>query len=161
VDDPPHNGNRRFRVVNGGFWSVNEATLYLTLDIQEQDTVPAEGLKVHIAPGRFVPLSGEPLCWSSQPRTTPNPMKITILAKECQPFSPCQIRPDGILIPSEEGWPPAATARVLLRRRRYTGVLKIVSADTNARFFQIRIDPETTPLCVITPLKKPHPTFTV
>lgn len=148
IADPPHDGNARFRVVNGGYWTIADAILYLQLDFREGDTLPPTAdLQVHIAPGRFAPLSGDQLCWSVRP----NPMKVDILAKERQPFSPCKILPGGILIPAEGGWPPAV-ARVLLRFRVYTGHLRLVSADTDARTFRIRIDPTTpdTP-CTITP----------
>jgi hypothetical protein len=152
ITDPPHNGNARFRVVNGGYWTVSDATLYLQLDMQEEDVLPPpNGISVHIAPGRFVPLDGDQLCWSIRAPMM-NPMKVAILAKERQPFSPCQIHADGILIPTEEGWPPAH-ARVFLRRRVYTGRLTLVSADTDARAFRIRIDPDSRAQpCLITPI---------
>jgi hypothetical protein len=98
--DPPHLDHVRLRVVNGGFWTINDAMLYLHLDIQEQDALsPPAGLAAYIAPGQFVPFadSGEQLCWS----VSPNPIKVAILAKERQPFSPCRITADYILIPSE------------------------------------------------------------
>jgi hypothetical protein len=138
--DPPHDGHARHRAINGGFWTINEAILYLQLDFVEADTLqPPQGINVYIRPGSFVPLSQEQLCWS----VFPNPMKVSVLAKEEQPFSPCKIRQDGILIPSERGW-PSGIARVFLRRQPYTGRLKIVSADTDARWFQVRIDPDNT-----------------
>jgi hypothetical protein len=148
ITDPPHDGNARFRIVNGGYWTIGDAILYLQLDFEEADTLPpTPDLQVHIAPGRFAPLSGDQLCWS----VSPNPMKVNILAKERQPFSPCKILPGGILIPAEGGWPPAVV-RVLLRHRVYTGRLRLVSADTDARNFRVRIDPNShdTP-CTITP----------
>jgi len=149
VTDPPHEGNARFRVVNGGYWTISDAILYIQLDFEESDTLPATpDLRLWIAPGRFVPMSGDQLCWS----VSPNPMKVDILAKERQPFSPCKIVPGGILIPAEGGWPPAI-ARVLLKRRVYTGQLTFVSADTDARIFRVRIDPNSqlSP-CTITPM---------
>ena len=84
-------------------------------------------------------------------------MKVAILAKEEQPFSICRVTPDWILIPSEEGWPklplPSPTARVFLRRRVYTGRLRFVSADTDAREFLVRIDPENARSpCTVSPI---------
>lgn len=85
ITDPPHDGNARFRAVNGGYWTIADAILYLQLDFKEADTLPATpDLNLYIEPGRFAPLSGDQLCWS----VTPNPMKVDILAKEQQPFSP-------------------------------------------------------------------------
>jgi hypothetical protein len=155
--DQPHDGNARFSVKNGGFWTVADAMLYLYLEIHEQDVLHQQGIQTHIAPGRFVPFrdSGEQLCWS----VTPNPMKVDILAKENQPFSPCHIDHNYILIPSESGWGgpvphgfPPSVARVILARRVYVGRLTLVSADTDARRFNVRIDPESIAApCVITP----------
>ncbi|PYK28990.1 MAG: hypothetical protein DME59_00900 [Verrucomicrobia bacterium] len=69
-----------------------------------------------------------------------------------QPFSPFKILPAGILIPAERGWPPEI-ARVLLKRRVYTGQLRFVSADTDARIFRVRIDPDSkNSPCTITPM---------
>src|SRR5207247_277565 len=103
VAEPPHHGHARFRVINGGYWTINDAILYLSLDIQEQDTKPSPYtfLTAHIYPGRFVPLSGDPLCWSVRSPIL-NPMRVAIFAKERQPFSPCKVESNCIVIPSEE-----------------------------------------------------------
>jgi len=154
VTDPPHAGHARFRVVNGGYWTINNATLYLDLDFQERDTMlpPYTGRTAHIQPTRFVPLRGDQLCWSVR-SPTPNPMSVSIFAKERQPFSPCHIGPTVITIPSEEGWSHEAIVRVFLRPQLYTGRLTLVSADTDARYFSIVIDPSSasTP-CTIEPI---------
>ena len=146
--DPPHYGHARHRLINGGFWTISDALLYLQLEFVEADTLqPPEGINVYIRPGGFVPLSQEQLCWS----VFPNPMKVSVFAKEEQPFSLCRIRQDGILIPSEQGWPPQIS-RVFLRRRVYNGRLKVVSADTDARWFRVTIDPDNADNpCTITP----------
>jgi hypothetical protein len=141
VTDPPHNGHARLRVVNGGYWTVADAMLYLHLDIKEEDVLqPPPGLQAHIQPNSFVPLpeSGEQLCWS----VTPNPMKVAILAKERQPFSPCKITAEYIMIPSESGWPPN-TVRVFLQPHEYSGTLLLVSADTDGRKFRVHLNPNS------------------
>jgi hypothetical protein len=141
LPDPTHGGHARFRVINGGYWTISEAMLYLSLDASPEDVLPVpNGWRAHIEPHRFVPVSGDQMCWSVR-NPVPNPMKVSIYAKERQPFSLCHIENDRITIPSEEGWPPVGHARVLLRRRRYTGVLKLVSADTNGCYFGVTIDP--------------------
>ncbi|MGD0208791.1 MAG: hypothetical protein ABSC89_14420 [Verrucomicrobiota bacterium] len=63
------------------------------------------------------------------------------MAKERQPFSLCHIG-RYITILSEEGWPPLNIARVFLQRKTYKGWLKFVSADTDARYFRIEINPD-------------------
>jgi hypothetical protein len=139
VIDPPHSGHARLRVVNGGYWTIEDAMLYLHLDIQHNDVrQPPHGERAYITPGSFVPLpdSGEQLCWS----VAPNPMKVAILAKERQPFSPCRITAEYIVVPSESGWPPNVV-RVYLHPRKYVGTLTLVSADTDARIFDVRLDP--------------------
>jgi hypothetical protein len=154
--DVPHDGLARFRVVNGSFWTINDAILYITLDFKEQQTLPAlKDWRAHIEPGRFVPLKSDQLCWSVRD-PDPNPMKVSILAKERQPFAPCSIDKEVITIPSEEGWPSmdekdendkikkiGSHARVFLRRQSYKGWLKFVSADTDARYFRIEINPDS------------------
>jgi len=147
--DLPHEGFARFRVVNNGFWTINDAMLYIALDICKEDTVlghfacnPSDlRFIAHIEPHRFVPLTGDQLCWNVRD-PKPNPMKVSILAKERQPFSLCHIG-QCITIPSEEGWPPSNHARVFLQRKTYKGWLKFVSADTDARYFRIEINPDS------------------
>jgi hypothetical protein len=156
VSDPPHYGNVRFRVVNNGHWTIHDAVLYLELIITADDTLePAFGYSAWITPKNFVPLSHEQLCWS----VLPNPMKVSIFAKEKQPFSPCKIQPDKIVIPTETGWPtpdttePGVRARVFLKRHKYQGSITLVSDDTYARHFKLSIDPDSTAApCTITPL---------
>ncbi len=146
VADPTHHFHTRFRVRNGGYWTISDATLYLSLDIQQQDTLP---VSAHIHPEEFAPLREDQLCWSVR-SPTKHPLKVAIYAKELQPFSPCRICPDRIEIPSEEGWD--GLKRVVLKRRRYTGTLKLVSADTNAKCFSLVIDPDSpSNPCVIKP----------
>lgn len=141
--DPPHGDSVRFRVANGGFWTVRDAMLYLALDIKSEDVLPPpSGSDAHIKPNNFVPLSGDQLCWSVRIPTI-NPMKVDILAKERQPFTICRIGEEHITIPSEEGWPPDHYAQSFVRKRRYTGTLKIVSQDTDARYFHVSIDPDS------------------
>jgi hypothetical protein len=140
--DVPHNGFARFRVANNSFWTINDAALYISLDFDKTDTLlcPFTANTTQIDPSRFVPLKDDQLCWSVQ-SPVPNPIRVTIFAKERQPFALCQIMPTCIEIPSEKGW---VNARVFLRRGKiYKGVLKIVSADTSARYFRIVIDPDS------------------
>jgi hypothetical protein len=125
---------------------VKNAIIYITLPFNTKDTVlPPPGHNAFIRPDNFVPLEGDQLCWSVRAPIV-NPMKVDIYAKERQPFSPCAFINDKIVIPSEEGWPcPSSTApnmRVFLKRGRYTSVLKVVSEDADARFFEITIDPD-------------------
>jgi hypothetical protein len=144
-----HGSHKRCRVSNGGYWTVSQAMIYIALDynLEEDILAPPDGREVaFINPGHRIPLRGDQLCWSVRSPTI-NPMKVDIFAKERQPFSPCDIRANCIMIPSEEGWEfpndgSPRKARVFLRRKRYTGFLKIVSADTDACFFRITIDPD-------------------
>ena len=131
-------GYSRCRVYNGGYWTISQAVIYLSLDLDADDVLsPPVGYDAFIKPDKFVPLKGDQLCWAVRAPTI-NPMKVDIFAKERQPFSPCSIRDDMIIIPSEEGW-ERQNFRVFLRRKNYSGALKIVSADTDARFFHFSI----------------------
>ncbi|HEY5041703.1 MAG TPA: hypothetical protein VIK53_06830 [Verrucomicrobiae bacterium] len=156
-----HGNQKRCRVCNEGYWTITQAIIYIALDYDRNKDVlvPPEGEDAFINPTHRIPLRGDQLCWSVRSPTV-NPIKVDIFAKERQPFSLCDIRSDCIMIPSEEGWedpknkfPPEdrpRKARVFLRRKNepYTGFLKIVSAETNACFFRIAIDPnnESQPL---------------
>jgi hypothetical protein len=138
----------RCRVSNAGYWTVKNAIIYLRLPFTKGETLdPPPGHQAHIRPDNFVPLDEEQLCWSVRSPAV-NPMKVDIYAKERQPFSPCALTDpgDAIIIPSEDGWHPTGpkepVKRVFLRRKNYAGFLKVVSEDTNGRFFRINITAE-------------------
>ena len=155
----PQGNVTRCRVYNGGYWTITQAVIYITLDFDPQNEVvdPPNNHDAFIKPGDNIPLEGDQLCWSVRWPTV-NPMKVDIYAKERQPFSLCDIIDNKIMIPSEEGWDIPKTgprrARTFLLRKTYYGALKVVSADTDARFFHITIKPdnnyasvEITPVC--------------
>jgi len=165
--DPAHGGHFRCRVYNGGGSTVKNAIIYITLPFEVKDTAsPPPGHNAFIRPDNFVPLEGDQLCWSVRAPVV-NPIKVDIYAKERQPFSPCALTQHGdqIIIPSEEGWPrpkesnpssfTSPNMRVFLKRGTYTGILKVVSEDTDARFFEITINPDDNPSKIrIKPISK-------
>ena len=133
------------RVHNGGYWTIGQAIAYLQLEFADDDVLqPPEGQKAFIKPGRIAHDYGQ-LCWSVR-APTENPVKVDIFAKESQHLGLCEIEEQHIMVPSEEGWEDSQErhprARVFLVRKKYLGVLKIVSADTNAKCFGVEIDPE-------------------
>jgi len=152
IGELPQDGLLRCRVINGGQWTINDATLYVDLDCKLEDTLPANG-RAFIGREHFVPLSGDQLCWSVR-SPKPNPMRVSLFAKERQAFILCHIGKEFITIPSEEGWSnPNGTVRVFLHPQRYTGRLKLVSADTDARYFSFVIDPDLADKpCAIEPI---------
>jgi hypothetical protein len=146
--DIPHGRQFRCRVRNGGYWTVKNAIIYITLSFDQNDTCePPPGHNAIIRPDNFVPLKEDQLCWSVRAPDV-NPIKVDIYAKEPQPFSPGALTNPGdmLMIPSEEGWPrfkdDPLKMRVFLRRKQYSGYLMIVSEDTNARFFRLDINPD-------------------
>jgi hypothetical protein len=156
----------RFRVYNRGYWTIAQAVIYITLDSKNDDVVsPPNNHDAFIKPGDNIPLEGDQLCWSVRwPKV--NPMKVDIYAKERQPFSLCDVVDDKIMIPSEEGWDMQKAgprrARIFLRRKKYCGAIKIVTADTDARFFHITIKPDNNSASVeITPVCKSRCKFRV
>jgi len=165
----PQGNLTRCRVYNGGYWTITQALIYITIDFDWKNDVvkPPNNHDAFINPGDNVPLKGDQLCWSVRWPTV-NPMKVDIYAKERQPFSLCDIVDDKIMIPSEEGWDfpednkKPRRARVFLRRKIYHGALKVVSADTDARFFHITIKPDQNRVLVeITPVCKKQCKFRV
>ncbi|MGH7989561.1 MAG: hypothetical protein ACREDS_05110 [Limisphaerales bacterium] len=144
--EPIHGRQFRCRIANGGSSTIKNAVIYIALKIEKDDTqTPPQDHDAIIRPDHFVPLEGDPLCWSVRAPDI-NPMKVDIYAKERQPFSPCALTGDDkmLMIPTEEGWPrfrdDKLKMRVFLRRKSYSGNLKVVSENTNARFFKITID---------------------
>ena len=144
--DPTHGRQLRCRVYNGGRWTIRSAVIYVALKFSDKETEePPPGHSAFIKPDNFVPLEWDQLCWSVRAPVV-NPLKVDIYAKEPQPFSPCGLTDDEKLvkIPSEEGWPhpknEKPTMRVFLRRKDYYGFLKVVSDDTDARYFKITIN---------------------
>jgi hypothetical protein len=148
-----HGLHSRLRVFNGGYWTLGNSICYISIDATAEDVLPPpQGENAFVKPNESVPLKEEQLCWAVWYPTV-NPMKVDIYAKERQPLSPCLFGPNYIMIPSEDGWlnckDRPRIARVFLRKKRYTAVLKVVSEDTDARCFQLTIDPEN----VAMPLK--------
>jgi hypothetical protein len=92
-------------------------------------------------------LKEDRLCWSR----ADNPDVIDIYARERQNLDVYEIDRQGfwIQIPSEKGWgTTGGTARVFLKAKKYTAIIKIVSKDTKAKEFKLQIDPfdKTAPL---------------
>jgi hypothetical protein len=140
------------RVHYGGYWTIGQAIAYLRLEFANEDVLqPPEGQNAFIKPGRIARDYGQ-LCWSVR-APTENPIKVDIFAKESQHLGLCEIQQQHIMVPSEEGWEDSEGkhphARVFLVRKKYCGVLKIVSADTNAKCFRVEIDPERIDQAVI------------
>jgi hypothetical protein len=146
--DLAHGGQFRCRVFNRGYFTIKNAVIYIFLPFNKNQTsLPPPGHNAFIRPDNFVTLIWDQLCWSVRVPIV-NPLKVDIYAKEEQPFSPCALTQPGdlIIIPSEEGWPHPnnlhPNLRVFLNRGIYSGFLKVVSEDTNAKFFEITINPE-------------------
>jgi len=77
------------------------------------------------------------LCWAIMGKDS-NPIRIDVYADEMQHLCIGQLHPQFIEIVSEAGIEPS---RCLLMKKRYTGKLKIVSADCSAVVYKITIDP--------------------
>jgi hypothetical protein len=155
ITESTQDGFCRCRLYNGGFWTMSQATIYIRLEFRPTDVV--QGQQAFIQEGNAVPLEWDALCWSVRvPK--PHPMRVDIFAKETQQFNPCLICGNMITIPSEEGWPSEGSktiVRVCLQRKKYTGVLKVVSADTDARFFDFVIDPDDQEPFNVEPARNP------
>jgi hypothetical protein len=126
----------RCRVVNNSWFTIKNAKVYIWLKFVKDDTLQKG--KTFIRPDNFIPLEGDQLCWQTRVPTI-NPDKVDIYVQDHQDFGPCRIFEDYIVIPSEEGW--EGEKRVYLKKKVYSGFLKVVSEDTWARYFEIAIDP--------------------
>ena len=125
---------------------MRQTTLYMYLRVQKDDILCREDIAIpkrttFIHKGENPLIDWDALCWSLH-YPVAHPMRLDILAKETQQFNPFWIDPRCIDIPSEMGWQEPSTLRVCLKRKRYNGAIKVVSADTDARFFDFTLDPD-------------------
>jgi hypothetical protein len=146
--DSPHGNHFRCEVFNSGLWTVRNAAIYITLRIKKEDTCkPPDGHDAIIRPDHFVSLEGGQLCWSTRLSGAMYPTNADIYAKERKGFSPCAFTApkDMLMIPCEEGWPRLPNdplkMRVFLQPKPYTGYLKVVSEDTDAKCYELTINP--------------------
>lgn len=152
-----HGVHANLSVYNGGYFTIGNAVAYLTVESSPSDILdsPFKDVATFINPAAPLELREMPLCWSIRAPVR-NPMKTDIYAKEATALSPFAIHPQCIEIPSEEGWyhekGKTRAARVFLRRKKYKGLLKLVSNDTNARVFRIELDPDATIPLIVMPL---------
>ena len=128
------------RVCNGYVVPLTNCWAYLTLDYKLTDILkpPDGGFSAHIHPEAPLVFREDRLCWSVHPD---NPPAIDIYAGEKQSLLLGCLSPnrDWIGIYSETCNRPY---RVFLRggAKCYEGTLKIISKDTIAKEFHVRID---------------------
>lgn len=146
--DANQGGSARFKAGNGSFWTMSQASLFLTLEITPEDVLDGP---VFIGPGdRFVPLLFDSLCWNMR-HDGKNAVRIDLRAGEQQGFTLCGRCGNHIEIPSEDGW--SGTKRVFLKRHRtYCGRLSFVSADTDAVEYLVRIHSDGDTICELLPI---------
>lgn len=149
--DGAQGGAVRCSVTNRGIFTVENASLYITLDIRPDDL--SRVLPMHqdafINVGSFVPLDNGQLCWSICEHPKSNPFRIDIRPGEKLTFCPVHIVDDLIVVPSEKGWDDS-TKRVYLRaHRKYFGKIKFVSGSTESRSIKIAVDPKNRPFMFI------------
>jgi hypothetical protein len=133
---------------------VHGAVAYITLHHDLEDVIaPPKHFSAFISLAHRKKLQEDRLCWSVAAPSR-NPASADIFAGEWQLLDVADFGEDGdwIEIPSELGWSSSQTetdiksqraisSRVFLRGdKRYRGVIKIVSADTTARSFEIEIN---------------------
>lgn len=126
----------RCRVVNNSWFTIKNAKIYIWLKFEKDDILQKE--KAFIRPDNPIPLEGDQLCWQTRVPII-NPDKVDIYIQSHQDFGPCRIFEDYIVIPSEEGW--EKEKRVCLKKKVYSGFLKVVSEDTWAIYCRLTIDP--------------------
>lgn len=138
------------RICNFGGWTVKRAVMYLTIDHDDDDVVaPPRNHRAFITPNRPTQLKEDRICWAFSDKDSGNPHEIDIFGGEQQAFSPVQVFHDEncLVIPSEQGWPHPKSGekgkvRIALKKKKYSGVLRVVSETTNAAVFRIEIDPD-------------------
>jgi hypothetical protein len=130
------------RVHNGYITSLNAAYAYITIDHEIRDILnPPGGEGAFISKDCPCIVREDRLCWSV---TAPdsNPPKVDIYPGERQSLCICNLGPDWIEFPSEDGWGTMGrAARVFLVKKKYRARIKIVSKDAQAKEFSVLIDP--------------------
>jgi hypothetical protein len=126
------------RVCNGYVLPLTNCWAYLTLKYETGDImVPPRGTQAHIRPDAPVIFKEDRLCWAVGDK----PAQVDIYAQEKQSLVICLLPPnrEWIGIVSESYSNPF---RVFLRggAKHYEGTLKIVSKETIAKEFPIKID---------------------
>lgn len=157
LETQPRVGTRvTARVVNDSNCLIRSAVAYLTIQHELPDVIaPPKHFTAFIDPERHLKhLEEDRVCWSAVAPTR-NPALLDIYAGEKQLLDVADFGASGLWveIPSEVGYSSSQTegesktkgqisSRVFLRAdRRYRGTIKIVSADTRARPFEVEIDP--------------------
>ncbi len=142
------------RVINDSNYPVRGAVAYITVRHELEDVLrPPLHFAAYISPAHLTRLTEDRLCWSA---TSPvrNPASIDIYAGEhqCLDLMDLGTANDWIEIPAEGGYSSSQTedqskhlgaisSRVFLRAdRKYRAQVRIVSADTRARTFDVEID---------------------
>ena len=140
-------GNFGCRIANGSSYTMGKVVAYITIDHEAADILdPPADQSAHHSSHNPAILREAQLCWAVQ-EGGQNPMRVDIYAGERQPLPVGVATANHIMIYSER---VTAPARVYLRRKVYTGKLKLVCADCYAKEFRIRIDPDAeTPITIL------------
>ena len=156
LEPQPRVGSRvTARVVNDSNCLIRGAVAYLTIQHELADVIaPPKHFAAFVVPDRHLKkLEEDKLCWSAVAPTR-NPALIDIYAGERQLLDVADFGASDhwIEIPSEVGYSSSQTegesktkgqisSRVFLKAGRpYLGTIKIVSADTRAKIFEVEID---------------------
>jgi|ERR1700722_3392609 len=137
---PLHSNNGILRAVNGYVLPLTSCWAYMSLDYQNSDIVsPPGAFGVHINRERPLDLHEDRLCWSALFHGRHSPV-VDIYSHEHQALTVFKYHKEGncIGIASESMF---EIYRVFLKADKvYRGTLKIVSKETKAKVFQIKID---------------------
>jgi hypothetical protein len=130
------------RIYNGYIFPLSCVYAYITVNHEQSDVLePPPPAKAYVRPNHLCQVIEDRLCWSVEK----NPASVDIYAKERQALDVANIDPhrEWVEIPSESGWGSVGqTSRVFLKFKKYRATIKIVSKDTEAKEFQVLIDPD-------------------
>jgi hypothetical protein len=151
------------RVKNSSNYCIHDATAYVTIQHGHEDVLsPPRPFRAYLWPEYRKKLTQDRLCWAVK-APTPNPVSVDIFPREEQVLDVADFgaNSEWVEIPSEVGYSSSQTAadverveskggqrissRIFLKSgKKYCGTIKIVSANTKARAFEIEIDPSDT-----------------
>jgi hypothetical protein len=149
------------RIYNSYIYPLNRVYAYISIEHDISDVlVPPAPFDAYVTPDHLCEGREDRLCWSTT-APSPTPPVVDIYAGERQALDIVNFHPDWIEIPSESGWATSQDAaqvrqlrdagsndsirksRVFLRVRRYNATIKIISKDTKAKEFAVKIDPDS------------------
>lgn len=140
-----HGASVQCRLINGSSWPINRAIVYITIYHSHNDLLqPPPGKHAFITKHNPTDIIEDRMSWSVAFPDS-NRLEIDVFPGEEQVITPFRLSEYHIEVVSEQGfagvWKPEDSSRAFLRKQKYKGVFKVVSASAKAKTFAFELDP--------------------